>query len=162
MPVLLVRIDDRLIHGQVSIGWAGRLKPDLILVLDDEAAADSWEGDLVCSACPESVTARVFGIEEGAARLASGAFGDKKLLILLRSARSAVRLVESGCPVREINLGGLHHHAGTRSYLPYVYLDESEVRDLVTLMNRGVRVTAQDIPGNKAHDMADILPGGEC
>ncbi|TPW05718.1 MAG: PTS system, mannose-specific IIB component, partial [bacterium] len=66
MTVVLVRIDDRLIHGQVSVGWAGHLKPDLILVLDDDIAADSWENDLVCAACPDSVRARVMRIAEGA------------------------------------------------------------------------------------------------
>lgn len=161
MTVLLVRIDDRLIHGQVSVGWAGRLKPDLILVIDDEAAADAWEGDLVCSACPDAVTARVTGVAEGAELLKSGALGDARVLILLRSAASARRLVESGFHLEEINLGGLHHHEGSRSYLPYVYLDENEVKDLVRLMDLGVRVTAQDVPGNRTHDMARILLGDD-
>jgi mannose/fructose/N-acetylgalactosamine-specific phosphotransferase system component IIB len=154
---LLVRIDDRLIHGQVSVGWAGRLKPETIVVLDDEAAGDSWENDLVCSACPDRVRAKVYSVEEGARLLASGGHAGERIIILLRSVGSARRLVEAGFPVPELNIGGLHHHAGSRAYLPYVYLDPSEVEGLKALSASGVRLTAQDLPGNKSFDLSSLL-----
>jgi mannose/fructose/N-acetylgalactosamine-specific phosphotransferase system component IIB len=154
---LLVRIDDRLIHGQVSVGWAGRLRPDLIVVLDDEAARDRWENDLVCSACPDSVTAEVHGVEEGARLLLEGRHAGRRILILLRSVRSAVRLVDAGYPVPELNVGGLHHHAGSRPVLPYVYVDADEIGALRGLAARGVRLVAQDLPANRAVDLVPLL-----
>lgn len=158
---LLVRIDDRLIHGQVSIGWAGKLKPDTIVVLDDELAKDPWENDLVCSACPDAVKAKVYGVVPGALALQSGAHAGEKILILLRSVDSAARLVDAGFPVPEVNVGGLHHHAGSRELLPYVYLDDREIATFRSLAARGVKLVAQDLPGNKCFDLVQVLDRGK-
>ncbi|HEX7880841.1 MAG TPA: PTS sugar transporter subunit IIB [Candidatus Eisenbacteria bacterium] len=159
MSLLLVRIDDRLIHGQVSVGWAGQLKPDLILVLDDEVAADDWENDLVCSACPDSVTARVMPVEAGVAWLAGEEARSKKIVVLVRGTKQARALVEAGLPLATVNVGGLHSHAGSRSFLPYVYLDDAEIADLRWLAGRGVMLNAQDLPGNKGIDLAPLIAG---
>ena len=162
MDLLLTRIDDRLIHGQVSVGWVGRLFPDCVIVLDDEVAADAWENQLVCSTCPDSVDVEVHAIEEGAAQLKAGLHAGQRVILLVRSARSAVRMVEAGLAPREINVGGIHHHPGSRSYLPYVYLDDDEVECLRSLVRRGIKVTAQDLPGNRAVDMGELLGRGDA
>jgi mannose/fructose/N-acetylgalactosamine-specific phosphotransferase system component IIB len=159
MSVLLVRIDDRLIHGQVSVGWAGQLKPDLILVLDDEVAADDWENDLVCAACPDSVAARVMPVAAGAAWLAGTEAARQKIVVLVRGTKQARALVEGGLGLASVNVGGLHHHAGARSFLPYVFLDDAEIADLNWLARQGVRLNAQDLPGNKGIDLAPLIAG---
>ena len=156
-----MRIDDRLIHGQVSIGWAGKLKPDTIVVLDDELAGDQWENELLCSACPDLVKAKVYGVEAGVRALQSGAHGGEKILILLRSVGNAARLVDLGFPVPEMNVGGLHHHAGSREILPYVYLDDGEISTFRSLAARGVKLVAQDLPGNKCFDLVQVLNRGK-
>lgn len=159
MSVVLVRVDDRLIHGQVSIGWAAHLKPTLILVLDDEVAGEAWENELICSACPDSMRAEVTTVAEGARRLAADAAegGAARLLVLLRGTADARRLVEAGYVPAELNIGGLHHHPGSRSVLPYVYVDAGEEADLRALAARGVRLSAQDLPGNRAYDLLPLL-----
>ena len=75
----------------------------------------------------------------------------------MRSVQSAVRLLEAGYPVAELNVGGLHHHAGSRPILPYVYVDAAEIDALRHLAARGVRLTAQDLPGNKAFDLLPLI-----
>jgi mannose/fructose/N-acetylgalactosamine-specific phosphotransferase system component IIB len=160
--LLLTRIDDRLIHGQVSVGWLARLAPDLVLVLDDEVAADPWERDLVCSSCPDTVGVEIHPVEAGGRKLAAGGYDGRKVILLLRSAQSAVRLVDAGCPLREINVGGIHHQPGRRSYLPYVYLDDGDAECLRSLIRRGIRVVAQDLPGNRAVDVGELLERGDA
>lgn len=157
MSVVLARIDDRLIHGQVSVGWAGHLHPRWLLVLDDEAAGDAWEGELICTACPEAARARVMSIEAGARALQAGEFDAEPTLVLVRSTASARRLAEAGWRPGEFNVGGLHHHPGSRSILPYVYLDDSEVQDLKALAALGVTLVAQDLPGNRRIDLMAVL-----
>lgn len=160
MSVVLVRIDDRLIHGQVVVGWAAHLNPALLLVLDDEVAAETWENELVCSACPDSMRAEVTTVEDGARRLAEEAAAGSagpRTIVLLRGTREARRLVEYGYLPAELNIGGLHHHAGSRSILPYVYVDAREEADLRALAARGVRLSAQDLPGNRARDLLPLL-----
>jgi mannose/fructose/N-acetylgalactosamine-specific phosphotransferase system component IIB len=162
VSVVLVRVDDRLIHGQVSIGWAAHLKPALMLVLDDEVAGEDWENELVCAACPESMRAEVTTVAEGARRLAADAAagGGERTLVLLRGTAQALRMVEAGYRPAEINVGGLHHHAGSRSVLPYVYVDADEEADLRALAARGIRLSAQDLPGNRAYDLLPLLGDG--
>lgn len=162
MELVLFRIDDRLIHGQVSIGWAGPLKPDVLLVVDDEAAGDAFEGDLICSACPDSTHAEVLRVADAPAALAGGRFADQRVFLLVRSTATARRLVEGGLPAPVINVGGLHHHPGSRGYLPYVFLDDAEVGDLKWLAAHGSRLSAQDLPGNKAIDLTPLLDRGDA
>jgi len=157
MSVLLVRIDDRLIHGQVSVGWAAHLKPDLILVLDDDVAADNWENDLVCSACPDSVRAQVMNIAEGSRFLNRPEAAAERIIVLLRGTREARRMLEAGFRPPVINIGGLHHHEGSRSLLPFVFLDSSEAADLRHLAGQGIHLNAQDLPGNRSIDLAPLL-----
>lgn len=164
MSVVLVRVDDRLIHGQVVVGWAAHLKPALLLVLDDEVAAEAWENELVCSACPDSMRAEVMTVEAGARRLAAEAAAGSaapRTLVLLRGTREARQLADYGYVPSELNIGGMHHHAGSRAILPYVYVDAREEADLRELAARGVRLSAQDLPGNRSQDLLPLL-GGEA
>jgi PTS system N-acetylgalactosamine-specific IIB component len=157
MSVVLARIDDRLIHGQVAVGWVHHLKADSILVLDDEAASDPWERDLVCASSPDPVRAEVHGVRAGVEEVRRGSQTGRRLIVLMRSVRSAVEAVRSGLPVKEINVGGLHHRPGTRSVLPYVYLDEKDESDFRTLAALGIKLWAQDLPGNRGSDLLTLL-----
>lgn len=157
MSVLLVRIDDRLIHGQVAVGWAAHLRPDLILVLDDEVAADSWENDLVCAACPDSVSARVMRIDEGS-RFLSNDSSEDRIVVLLRGTKEARLMVDAGFRPPVINIGGLHHHDGSRALLPFVFVDVPEAADLRYLADLGIQLNAQDLPGNRSIDLVPLLP----
>lgn len=159
MPTLLFRVDDRLIHGQVSIGWAGPLKPDLLLVVDDAAAADAFENDLICCACPETTRAEVVDVAGGPARIARAA-AEGRLIVLLREIGTARRLVEAGVALEELNIGGVHHRPGRRAYLPFVYLNDADVEELRWLHAHGVRLSAQDLPGNRATDLVPLLDSG--
>lgn len=159
MPLVLFRVDDRLIHGQVSVGWAGPLKPDLLLVVDDEAAADPFESELIRDACPESTRAAVVDVAGGPAQIAAGATAGR-LFVLVRNVRTVRRLIEAGVRITELNIGGLHHQPGRRAYLPFVYLNDADVEDLRWLGTRGVHLSAQDLPGNTARDLAPLLDSG--
>lgn len=159
MPALLYRVDDRLIHGQVSVGWAGPLKPDLLLVVDDVAARDDFEIELICSACPETSRAQVVDVAGAPARIAAAAAAGR-LIVLLRDIRTARRLVEAGVALPELNIGGVHHQPGRREFLSFVYLNEAEIEDLRWLHARGVALSAQDLPGNRPRDLAPLLDSG--
>lgn len=91
----------------------------------------------------------------------AGPFARRRVFLLVRSTRTARRLVQAGVPVPVINIGGLHHHPGSRSILPFVFLDDSEVADLKWLAERGTRLSAQDLPGNKAFDLTPLLDRGD-
>src|SRR6185312_13659522 len=111
MSWLLVRVDDRLIHGQVVVAWGERLRPKRIWVVDEAAAGDTWERELLASAAP-GIAVRVTTIAEAAAGFAEEAVAEGGAILLLRDLATAVALLEAGAALRTVNLGGLHYAPG--------------------------------------------------
>jgi mannose/fructose/N-acetylgalactosamine-specific phosphotransferase system component IIB len=156
MGVSLVRIDDRLIHGQVVLGWARVLKADGIVVANDRVAASEWERRLYAASVPLHVAVSFVAVEEASSAGSNG----RSVVLLFESVADLHRAVESGALFDEVNVGGLHYREGTREILPYVYLTEDDRSLLEGLAKSGVRFVARDIPGNPAVDLNRILLEG--
>lgn len=160
MAVLLYRVDERLIHGQVVVGWGSRLHPDRIIVVDDDLAASDWEQELYTLGLPESVQATFVSVGEARAQLEAWTGSDERLLLLTRNLSSMRRLGEAGAlSGREVNIGGIHHATGRDKVLPYVFLGPAERADIHQLLDAGARVVAQDLPAARAVDAAGLLHG---
>lgn len=146
MPVLLYRVDDRLVHGQVVIGWGKPLNAGFIVLVDDAIAASEWERDLYRMGVPSEIELRFAGVTE-AARQADTWRGDPRNgIVLTADVQTMVALCRSAGPVEQVNLGGVHHRPGRIARLPYVYLTDQEFRMLEALAASGTDVTAQDLP----------------
>lgn len=158
MPIQLFRVDDRLIHGQVVVGWGNRLDPDRYVVVDDSLAAADWEQDLYALGVPEGTAVEFRTVEEARASLEDWAASPLDTVVLLRNLESAVRLA-GGDELRgsELNLGGIHHKPGSTRVLSYLYLDEEDRKRLRVLEKRGVTVSAQDLPGSSRVTADQIL-----
>lgn len=157
MATALVRIDDRLLHGQVAVGWVAALGSKLIVIVNDEVAADDWLAGLYADAAPPEVRVEAFAVDEAAERFAE--FSDERLaaIVLLKSASDAVRLAESGAVTDAINVGGMHFELGKRRLLPYLFVDDQDESALLRLLELGLRVEAQDVPGGRSYDLATLL-----
>jgi mannose/fructose/N-acetylgalactosamine-specific phosphotransferase system component IIB len=156
MPVSLVRIDDRLIHGQVVLGWARVLKADRIVVANDRIAANEWERRLYAAGVPPHVAVSFSAV----GRLDSAASEGQSVILLFESVADLHNAVRSGARFEEVNVGGLHYREGTSEILPYVYLSEEDRAALKSLAEQGVRLIARDIPGNPAVDLHPLLVHG--
>ncbi len=148
--ISLFRIDDRLIHGQVVLGWGGVIKPDRIVVADDAVASNEWERNLYASAAPAEVKVSILSLVEAAQLLKSGIFDAEKVLLLVRDPRSVMVLMDLGLPVNEVNVGGLHYREGREKMLENVYLDAEERNVMRELAKRGVVLDARALPGSRA------------
>ena len=151
MPVVLARIDDRLIHGQVTVGWSEHLHPDRILLADNPIAADSWQSRIYASSVPPHIEVSIETIARSAAVLADESHRDEKILLLTGHPEGMAELVRLGAPVSEVNVGGLHFSGGRQELLPFVYVDQHDLTALERLLEMGVRLTAQQVPGGRAH-----------
>jgi mannose/fructose/N-acetylgalactosamine-specific phosphotransferase system component IIB len=151
VPLLLARIDDRLIHGQVVYGWAGALKPTLIAIVSDSLHADPARADLYLIAVPEGARGRVLSVEEALSPSFRQEVDAERTILLFAGPDEVLRLLDGGFPLTELNLGGLHHTPGRREALPYVFLDDQDRERLRAVERRGVRVYAQDLPSNARH-----------
>jgi mannose/fructose/N-acetylgalactosamine-specific phosphotransferase system component IIB len=146
MAILLYRVDDRLIHGQVIIGWGRPLGIDFILLVDDQVRQSTWEQDLYRMGVPAGI--EVIFASRAEAVLAVPLFdGDTRRGILLAGEIGAMTdLKSAGVAVPQVNLGGIHHKPGRTERLPYLYLTNEELQELKNLENTGVEVSAQDLP----------------
>ena len=155
MAVALARIDDRLIHGQVTVGWGQQLEPDLILLANNTIAADAWQVRVYASSVPPEIGVAILSVHAAAARLAEAEASGELILLLTGSPGEMAELVRLGAPVSRVNLGGLHFAAGKHEMLPFVYVDRQDLRALRRLLELGVTLTAQQVPGGRVHPVDD-------
>ncbi|HUR94158.1 MAG TPA: PTS sugar transporter subunit IIB [Gemmatimonadales bacterium] len=147
MPIVLSRVDDRLVHGQVVIGWGRPLGVEFIVLVDEGVAASPWEQDLYRMALPPELEIRFMTVAEAGPLLGEWQAATKRGVILTGDIPTMAALHHaSPAVVRRINLGGIHHRPGRRERLPYLYLTDEELRALVALEAAGAEVTAQDLP----------------
>jgi PTS system mannose-specific IIB component/fructoselysine and glucoselysine-specific PTS system IIB component len=146
LSVILVRVDDRLIHGQVVVGWGQAVCPDRILLADEEIAESEWELELYRAGVPPDFEVEFTTIEEAAQRVDELMRSAMRTLILVADVHALVRLCNDAPQIREVNLGGLHMDGDRVRKLPYLFLSDEEAGQLRELGERGVTITAQDLP----------------
>jgi mannose/fructose/N-acetylgalactosamine-specific phosphotransferase system component IIB len=161
VPVALLRVDERLIHGQVTVGWGMRLSPARYVVVDDRLSQPGWERDIIALGTPAEAEALFVDIEEGRGRLPEWMQGDDVTIVLTRDLEHMLRLLAgSGHSGIEVNLGGLHHRPGRREVLPYLFLDEQDLGMIRELLREGADVFARDLPSSRRHGVDELLERG--
>lgn len=158
MSVVLFRVDERLIHGQVVVGWGSRLHPDRIVVVDDQLADSPWEQELYTMGVPPEVEAGFASVDEAGAALAGWQSSAERVLVLTRDIATMNRLAATGLlRGEEVNIGGIHHGPGRSRVLRYVFLSDEERAGLRELSGRGTRVVARDVPGARGVGLEDLV-----
>lgn len=159
MPVVLLRIDERLIHGQVVIGWGGQLRPDRYVVVDDELAGSEWEQDLYRLGAGGAEVLFVT-VPEARERLDEWRTAPERSILLTRDVASMRRLAEGGLLQGEsVNIGGVHHGPDRDELLTYVHVSDAERRDLEAMAAAGVELAARDLPDAHRVSLASLLGG---
>ena len=160
MTIVLNRIDDRLIHGQVVVGWGQPLGVKFIVLVDDAVAESDWEQELYRMGVPPEMEVRFHSADE-AARLLDGYRTEPRPgIVLTGDIATMQRLVDHG-GVRDVNVGGIHHRTGRTQHLRYVFLTADEQASLRALAARGAVVTAQDVPAARAVPLEELLSSRE-
>jgi mannose/fructose/N-acetylgalactosamine-specific phosphotransferase system component IIB len=158
MPIVLFRVDERLIHGQVVVGWGGPLHADRVVVVDDEIAQSPWEQELYCLGVPAEIEASFVGVEEARRALPDWRAASWRLIVLFRNIDTLRRFAQNNAlNGEEVNLGGIHHVAGRRRVLPYLFLNEQEQHELSAMAAEGVTIVAQDLPTSRAVPLDQLL-----
>ncbi len=152
MDIVLARIDDRFIHGQVTVGWSQKLRPDRIVLANDAIAADPWQCRVYGSTVPPEITVAILDLETTAAamRETNGEFAAGRTILLTGSPADLYALHRKGRTLPEINVGGMHYSPGKQEMLPFVYVDPDDLVVLRAFLATGCLMTAQQVPGGKA------------
>lgn len=159
MAIDLYRIDDRLIHGQVVVGWGQPLNLGFIALVDDEVAGSEWEQELYRMGVPPEMDVHFATPEDACRQLEKWQTDDRPGILLTGDIETMRRLIELCPSVKAVNLGGIHHRAGRALKLRYVYLSPQEEAALRAMEKGGVAVTAQDVPSARVVPLDDVLRG---
>lgn len=154
---VLVRIDDRLIHGQVAIGWVKAVSPTVLIVANDAVAADPLQRSLMEMAAPPTLKVDLVTVDELPALLERRDMQGQRVLLLLASPRDALRVVEAGVPIGRVNVGGLRFQPGKRQVLRAVSLDDQDAACLRSLLDHRIRVFVQMVPTDDPLPIEDVL-----
>jgi D-glucosaminate PTS system EIIB component len=158
VSIVLCRIDDRLIHGQVVVGWGQRLGLGFIVVVDEAVKGNVWEQELYRMGVPAAMDVVFATVAEAAAHLAEWERDPRRGIVLTGDvATMAALCAAAGTAVPRVNVGGVHAREGRTERLRYVFLTPEEAAQLRELAARGVEVTAQDLPTTKPVPIAELV-----
>lgn len=157
MSFVLYRIDDRLIHGQVVVGWGQPLDVKFIVLVDEGVAGSDWEQELYRMGVPPHMQVYFVTVDDAIPLVKELQQDERPGILLTPDIATMRKLVDAGV-VEAVNVGGIHHRAGRDQKLRYVFLTPAEATELEEIGKR-VRVFAQDLPGADEFDLVSILKG---
>ncbi len=144
--ILQMRIDDRLIHGEVIAIWLTYTGADVVVVADDDTANDPMQRMAMKLAKPEGIKMPICTIEHAIELLNEKGNGSAKILIVTKNAQNARKLVE-GCPlISKLNVGAMRASEGKKQVSLKVFVDDFDIKDLVEISKHGVEVYSQTKP----------------
>jgi len=146
--ILLTRIDNRLVHGQVGVTWTTSLGANLIVVVDDEVAKDTLQQQLMAIVAESSGAGIRFFTIEKTINVIHKASPAQKIFIVCKTPEIVRKLVEGGVPIKVVNVGNMHYTQGKKQISKKVYADDRDLENLRYLQSKGVHVYIQDTPGD--------------
>lgn len=157
--IALARVDDRLVHGQVTVGWVPHVRATVLVVANDRIAADPLLTGIL-RASVAGVRVEVLAVAEAARRGGAGGWGAETALVLFESLQDARRALEAGLPLARLNLGGLRHEDGRVCLCDGVTLDTDDCAILRELCGRGVEIDVRLMPRDRPIALPCELAGG--
>jgi PTS system N-acetylgalactosamine-specific IIB component len=157
MPnIVLTRIDNRLIHGQVATQWCTTIGANLLLVANDEVAGNKMRQGLMDMAAPSSAATRYWTIEKTISTIHKAA--DRQLIfIICENPQDVLRLVEGGVPIKKVNIGNMHMSDGKRQVVGSVAVDENDIAAFKKLKELGVELEIRRVPTEHAEDLKKLF-----
>jgi len=155
--VILARIDDRLIHGQVVEGWVNFLKATCILVADDKVAANPLQRSIMEISAPEGLKVIIGTVSEICEKIRSSLLDAERAILLFSNPADVVRSFKAGLTCPAINLGGLHYVPGKRRIMDVLAVDDADLEALQAILRQGVKVDIQTVPTERPQPLEKVL-----
>jgi mannose/fructose/sorbose-specific phosphotransferase system IIB component len=143
--IVLSRIDDRLIHGQVVEGWVNFLKATCIFVADDRVASNAFQRTIMELSVPQGLKVAIGRVEDICGQVCTTALKDR-IILLFSNPADVVRAIKAGLDCREINIGGMHYVPGKRKLMDVLAVDDEDLAALKELAANGIKVNVQTVP----------------
>lgn len=159
MEIVNVRVDDRLIHGQVAAVWSLTTKATRIMVVDDQVVKDVVNKEALKMACPSQCKLSILTVEKAAANLCAGKYEGERVFIVAKSPKTIRRMYDAGFHMEQVNVGNMGGKQNTKMLKKAVSVSEEDMEDFLYLADKGVKVTAQMVPTDEAQDFAELIRG---
>lgn len=156
--ILLTRIDNRLVHGQVGVTWTGSLGANLVLVANDAAAADPVQQNLMDMVVAEGVQTRYFTLQKTIDVIHKAA-AHQKILLVCKTPQDVLTLIEGGVPITAVNVGNMHFSEGKRQIHKTVSVDDADVKTFRELAARHVICEIRRVPDESGELISKLLQG---
>ena len=148
MNISLLRIDDRLIHGQVATSWAKAVKCEAIFAISDEVAEDALRRELLLQIAPAHLKAYVIPVEKAIKVYHNPKYAGKNILWLVTKPADVVRLVEGGVKIDKVNVGGMTYKDGNKQLSDAVTVGKADVEAFKKLLDLGIDLSMQKVASN--------------
>ena len=157
MEIVNVRIDDRLIHGQVATVWSQVTGATRIMVVDDQVVKDTINKEALKLACPKQCKLSILTVEKAAANLCAGKYQGERVFLVAKSPKTMRRLYDAGFHMDQVNVGNMGGKQNTRMLKKAVSVSEEDIADFLYLSQQGVTITAQMVPADDALDFIKLI-----
>lgn len=155
--IVLTRIDDRLIHGQVMTAWVKKTRANQILIIDDEVAKDDFMSEILKMSAPAGIDIVVKGLEDAVTFLNEQETENKRLIILVKAPITIEVIVEKGIVIDKLVVGGMGAKANRRVLYKNISASDEERATFKKLIDCGIPVVIHIIPDQKEIDLSKYL-----
>lgn len=157
MSIEIIRVDDRLIHGQVAIGWTRSRGINTILAIDDATAKDRMQCQLMKMATPPGVTPYFLTVDDAAEKILNNTYKNKKVMILVKGPTELAALLDKGIEMIEVNIGNQRSGDNKIQLATQMFATNEELELWKQLSNKGIKLYAQGVPGGAYVNVNEAL-----
>jgi len=157
MDMVLVRIDDRLIHGQVVENWMKFLKINHVVVVNDFVASDRMQKTLFSMAVPDHAKISILTIAQAKEMILNSQFEGDRAMLLLVSPQDVLNLINKGVRIKEVNIGGMHYSPDKKQILKAISVSKQDIQAFQELDKLGVHLEARMVPDDEKIDIMEII-----
>lgn len=157
MEIVNIRIDERLIHGQVAAMWTGTLKVTRIMVVDNEVVKNDFKKRMLKMACPSGVKLSILDTATATQNINIRKYEGDRIFVIVKGPEVLEELINKGFPLKEVNVGNMSGGAGTRQVKKTVCITEDDDRAFRYLNDKGVYLYTQMVPSEAKEDFMTLL-----
>jgi mannose/fructose/N-acetylgalactosamine-specific phosphotransferase system component IIB len=159
--IVLIRIDDRLIHGQLVEGWMNYLKANCVLVADDAVASNTLQRTIMEMSAPQGLKVFIGTVEEVCGRSRATGQDAEHVIVVFSNPVDVLRALDAGMECRKLNIGGMHYVPGKRKLMDVLAVNDADLKALRAISDRGVKIDIQAVPTQRPMPLEKILEACE-
>ncbi len=157
MKIMLTRIDDRLIHGQVSTGWSKEFKISKIIIIDDKVYKDKIRTQLLKQVSPPNITAHVVNTNKFVKVYNNPKYSQEKVLLLFTNPKDILKIIKEGVVINSINIGGISYKKGKKQITDAVSVNKEDINSFYELHKMNIELEVRKVPNDKKINLIPIL-----